>query len=79
VIPDGKPVDQLPNDLLRDDVPRYTGTIPVVFGLYWRSGKLTLEGPTTVCADYSAGNGGPLVAYRWDGEPRLSVAKLVSC
>ena len=77
--PDGKPVDQLPNDPLRDDVPRYTGTIPVVFGHYWRSGKLTLEGPKTVCTDYSAGKGGPLVAYRWDGESKLSVAKLVSC
>jgi hypothetical protein len=27
--------------------------------------------PTRACVDYSAARKGPLVAYRWDGEPVL--------
>jgi hypothetical protein len=30
------------------------------------------------CVDYSAGKDGPLVAYRWDGESRLSDRNLVT-
>ena len=32
---------------------------------------------TSRCVDYSAGSGGPLVAYRFDGEPELSRECLV--
>ncbi|HVA05212.1 MAG TPA: metallophosphoesterase [Acidimicrobiales bacterium] len=47
---------------------RYTDITPVFFGHYWRTGAPTIAGPKAVCVDYSAVNGGPLVAYRWDGE-----------
>jgi hypothetical protein len=47
----------------------YVDPEPVFFGHYWRTGQPTVEGPRTVCVDYSAGTKkGPLVAYRWDGE-----------
>lgn len=43
---------------------------PTFFGHYWMTGKPRLQSDRAVCVDYSAGNGGPLVAYRWDeGEP----------
>ena len=76
---DGEPIAQLPANDLPSDIPRYTDPVPVIFGHYWRNGELHLEGLTTACVDYSAGKGGPLVAYRWDGEQELAVDKLVSC
>ena len=77
--PDGEPVDALPATPLTDAVPRYTADVPVLFGHYWRTGRLTNEGPKAACVDYSAGKGGPLVAYRWDGESDLADAKLIAC
>ena len=77
--PEGKPVQELPDDELPNDIPRYQEAIPVVFGHYWNSGPLRREGPTTVCVDYSAGKGGPLVAYRWSGERKLTADHLESC
>lgn len=47
---------------------------PVFFGHYWMTGQPHILAPHAACVDYSAGNGGPLVAYRWDGETRLSDA-----
>ena len=35
---------------------------PVFFGLYWLTGTPSLQSSRPVCVDYSAGNGGPLVA-----------------
>ena len=32
---------------------------------------------TTISQDYSAGKGGALVAYRFDGEPNLSLEQFV--
>lgn len=52
---------------------------PVFFGHYWKQGGISLEGPNTVCVDYSAvSNGGALVAYRFEGEAALTVDHLVS-
>lgn len=51
---------------------------PTFFGHYWLTGQPTLESPHAACVDYSAGKGGPLVAYRYDGEPQLSPANFVS-
>lgn len=50
---------------------------PVFLGHHWFSGHPTIESPKLACLDWSAGKGGPLVAYRWDGEDSLSDAKLV--
>jgi hypothetical protein len=37
---------------------------PLSFGHYWLTGDIALQSPRHACVDYSAGNGGPLVAYR---------------
>lgn len=45
----------------------YTDDVPVLFGHYWRTEHSVICTPTTACVDFSAGNGGSLVAYRWSG------------
>jgi len=50
---------------------------PVFFGHYWLTGVPTLQTARHACVDYSAGKGGPLVAYRFDGQPDLSPEGLV--
>ena len=49
---------------------RYTGP-PVVFGHYWFNGVPRVISERFACVDYSAAADGPLVAYRWQGEPEL--------
>lgn len=51
---------------------------PVFFGHYWFTGTPQVLGDNLACLDYSAAKDGPLVAYRWDGESKLSSAKLVA-
>lgn len=53
------------------------GDTPVFFGHYWLTGKIVLQSSRRACVDYSAGMGGPLVAYRFDGENDLSPDKFV--
>ena len=50
---------------------------PLFFGHYWRTGRPSLLTPNIACLDYSAVKGGHLVAYRYDGEKRLSADRLV--
>ncbi len=50
------------------DVAPYTDTIPVFFGHYWLTGTPAPLSPVTACLDYSVAKGGPLCAYRYDGE-----------
>ena len=46
------------------------GRKPIFFGHYWMTGTPQLQSDNAVCVDYSAGKGGPLVAYRWEeGKP----------
>jgi hypothetical protein len=45
---------------------------PIFFGHYWMTGQPAPFSPTLACVDYSAAKGGPLVAYRWDGETNLN-------
>jgi len=54
---------------------RYSGP-PVLFGHYWFTGKPKVISPQFACLDFSVARGGPLVAYRWDGETKLSTKKL---
>ena len=62
---------QLP-DITVDDVnARYDQRKPVFFGHYWMRGDPELQAERMACVDYSAGKGGPLVAYRWFGEDTL--------
>jgi hypothetical protein len=53
---------------------RQTDARPIFFGHYWMQGRPAPQTPIAACVDYSAGMGGDLVAYRWDGEP-LSAAQ----
>jgi hypothetical protein len=58
-------------------IPRWTligydDPKPVFFGHYWCSGTPGPLSPRVACVDYSAGKGGPLVAYRFDGDPELT-------
>ena len=53
----------------------YSGP-PVLFGHYWFTGKPEVISARFACLDYSVASGGPLVAYRWDGESELSSDKL---
>ena len=56
----------------------YAGDKPVFVGHYWMTGRPEVLSPMTACVDYSAGKGGPLVAYRWSGEPALSSGNFVA-
>ena len=56
----------------------YNGDKPVFFGRYWWTGIPGPLAPKVACVDYSAGMGGPLVAYRWDGEEELEARGFVS-
>lgn len=51
---------------------------PIVFGHHWFSGPVRIETPKVACVDWSAARGGPLVAYRWDGEAELHAGGYVS-
>jgi hypothetical protein len=50
---------------------------PTIFGHYWLTGPRTVQSPQAVCVDYSAGKGGPLVAYRFDGERAFTLDRFV--
>ncbi|MBQ0917751.1 metallophosphoesterase [Hydrogenophaga aromaticivorans] len=54
--------------------PVYDQRKPVFIGHYWLQGEPVLQAEKIACVDYSAGKGGPLVAYRWDGENTLDVS-----
>ena len=56
----------------------YDGDKPVFFGHYWWTGIPEPLATNVACVDYSAGLDGPLVAYRWDGEPVLDSRGFVS-
>ena len=56
---------------------RYAGDVPVFFGHYWFNGTPRVASPLAACVDYSAVQGGPLVAYRWEGETQLIDEHLV--
>ncbi|MBN8443168.1 MAG: metallophosphoesterase [Thauera sp.] len=51
---------------------------PIFFGHYWLTGEPEVLGPPCACVDYSAGKGGALVAYRWNGESTLAAANFVA-
>lgn len=52
---------------------------PVFFGHYWFTGTPSVLSSQMCCVDYSAARAEhPLVAYRWEGEPRLTADNLVA-
>jgi hypothetical protein len=56
----------------------YEGPKPVFVGHYWRKGRPEPLGPRVACVDYSVAAGGPLCAYRFDGEPELAADRFVT-
>jgi hypothetical protein len=67
----------LPDDPLSAHASIPVDGDPVFFGHYWLTGDIVLQGLRAACVDYSAGKGGPLVAYQFDGEEELSPDKFV--
>jgi len=53
---------------------------PVFIGHYYKraDSEMVPEAHNVSCIDHSAANGGPLVAYRWDGEARCNAANYVA-
>ena len=76
---DGQPFPDLPDDPLDGVDHVYDDSVPVIVGHYWETGTPKRYGPKVACVDYSAGKGGPLVAYRWnDGDADLTDGRFVS-
>ncbi|MGF6872178.1 metallophosphoesterase [Paraburkholderia sp. MM5477-R1] len=76
VSPESEP--QLPDtDIPEDARIGYAGDKPVFVGHYWMTGEPEILSSTVACVDYSAGKGGPLVAYRWSGEQELTSSQFV--
>ena len=71
--------DELPGDPIPEHARIAPPTDkPIFFGHYWFTGTPKVLVEHAACVDYSAGKDGPLVAYRWDGENRLTNAAFVS-
>lgn len=59
-------------------LPGHVGESPVFVGHYWLSGDHAPLAPRIASVDYSVAKGGPLVAYRWNGERDLLTSGFVS-
>jgi hypothetical protein len=71
-------LDRIPDAPVKADnrIGVYYGP-PVFFGHYSLTARPAPLTPKVACVDYSAGNGGPLVAYRWEGEPELRATHFI--
>lgn len=79
VTADGDPYPALPDEKPKADSGsyRYTDTVPVFYGHYWRQNAPELGHDwteRTACVDFSAVKGGALTAYRWSGEAKIERA-----
>ncbi len=75
--------DEIRARLPEIEIPRHARVAtqtekPIFFGHYWLTGKPMALSDTSACVDYSAGKGGPLVAYRWNGEIALNADGFVA-
>ncbi len=59
-------------------LPGNPSPVPVFVGHYWFNGTPAPQNANTAVLDYGAGLDGPLVAYRWDGEPVLEHGRFVA-
>jgi hypothetical protein len=77
---EGGPLGPLPDTPLDDGtVPVVPLDVPILYGHYWRTGAMpAVDNPKAACLDWSVAKGGPLVAYRWSGEPDLVDRNLVA-
>lgn len=76
-IPRQHPLLEQPFEGTWPGLPYTESEQPVFFGHYWLRGTPHLQASNVCCLDYSAGKGGDLLAYRWDGESQLDVDKMV--
>ncbi len=76
---DGLPYPPLSSDPIDRPVAPYIDDIPVFYGHYWMPKDETpmKTADSTICVDYSAAKGGPLVAYRWSLGEELSDDRFV--
>jgi hypothetical protein len=60
--------------------PYPVGDVPVFFGHYLKPGNSPLlpERENVACLDHAASMDGPLVAYRWKGEPSIKPEQYIS-
>jgi hypothetical protein len=76
--------DTLPNQCIGTEIeaklPGYPQTAsPVMIGHYWLTpAKPQPLAPNVACLDYSVAAGGPLVAYRWQGEHVLARSSFIA-
>jgi hypothetical protein len=72
-----------PPEMMEDPITDFKYTVypadapPVFFGHYWMTDEPVLQSHNIACLDYSIAKDGLLVAYRFDGEDKLSPDKLV--
>lgn len=72
-------IPNIPDEPLPDGVEMGTDSDkPVLVGHYWLNGRPGVRSGKVAVLDYSAAGDGPLVAYRWGGEPVLSDDKLIA-
>ena len=72
--PDGTPFGALPATPVEHNF-QYHDHVPVIVGHYWLTVPTHTHTEYVACVDYSAAKKGPLVAYRWNGEPTLTDAQ----
>ena len=66
------------DEIIGDHLIDYSHDEPPVFlGHYWLEGKPEPLAINIACVDYSVAKAGKLVAYRWDGEQKLSSDKFI--
>ena len=72
-------IPNIPDEPLPDGVEMGTDSDkPVLVGHYWLNGRPGVRSGKVAVLDYGAAGDGPLVAYRWGGEPALSDDKLIA-
>jgi len=75
---DPGPEIQIPSEFDPLLAPSHSSGGPIFIGHYWLPPAVPAPlTPAIACLDYSVAAGGPLMAYRWDGEQRLDATKFV--
>lgn len=67
MVPEGAVLPEIRIESMENDAIYPEDAPPLFFGHYWLSGQPRVIRNNLACLDYSAGKGGALVAYHWDG------------
>jgi hypothetical protein len=73
----GRPGAKIPDVALENQLLVPEPDRPVFVGHYRLDGAPAPIAPKVACVDYNVADGGPMTAYRFDGETTLSAAKFV--